>query len=342
MRRALWLSATVALAVVACAAPPPDTTSSPDGGGAAPAAATWVGPPTARASSIFYTAGGPNVGGCQVFPADSPWNTRVDALPVHARSAAWVATIGTSTRLHPDFGTFWDGAPIGIPYVTVTSVQARVPVTFDYADESDPGPYPIPPSAPIEGGASASGDRHVLVVDTGSCILYELYAAYPQGAGASWTAGSGAVWNLASNSLRPAGWTSADAAGLPILPGLVRYDEVQNGRIEHAIRFTAAQTQRGYIAPATHFASSSSDANRPPMGARFRLKATYDCSWMSHDANVICVALKEYGMLLADNGSNWYISGAHDPRWDDDALGDLKQIPGSAFEAVQTGPITTG
>lgn len=327
MRRALVLFPAVALAIAACAVP---------------GAGTWAGPPTERASSIYYTAGGPSVGGCQVLPSDNPWNTRVDALAVHPKSAAWVATIGTSARVHPDFGTFWEDAPIGIPFTTVAAGQARVPITFDYADESDPGPYPIPPNAPIEGGASADGDRHVLVVDTASCTLYELYAAYPQGGGTSWTAGSGAVWDLSSNALRPDGWTSADAAGLPILPGLVRYDEVQAGRIEHAIRFTASQTQRGYIAPATHFASSSTDVNRPPMGARLRLKASYDCTWMSHDARVICVALKEYGMLLADNGSNWYISGAHDPRWDDDALGDLKQIPGSSFEAVQTGAITTG
>jgi hypothetical protein len=304
--------------------------------------ATWAGPPTAKASSIFYDANGPSVGGCPLFPADNAWNVRVDGLPAHARSAAWVSTVGTAGRVHPDFGTFWAGAPIGIPFTTVGAGQASVPVIFDYADESDPGPYPIPPDAPIEGGSSAGGDRHVLVVETDSCTLYELYAAYPHGGGSSWTAGSGAVWDLASNSQRPAGWTSADAAGLPILPGLVRYDEVQAGRIEHAIRFTAAQTQRGYIAPASHFASSSSDPNRPPMGARFRLKGSYDCSWMSDDARVVCVALQEYGMLLADNGSNWYISGAHDPRWDDDALGDLKQIPGSAFDAVQTGPVTTG
>lgn len=345
VRREAWLVTAVALVVASCAVPPPDATPSPvastPDAGLTPAAA-WTGPPVARASSVYYSAGGPSVGGCSILPADNPWNTRVDGLAVHAKSAAWVTSMGGSARLHPDFGTFWEGAPIGIPFTTVTGSQARVPVTFDYADESDPGPYPIPATAPIEGGASAGGDRHVLVVETGSCTLYELYAAYPHGGGTSWTAGSGAVFDLSSNALRPDGWTSADAAGLPILPGLVRYDEVQAGRIDHAIRFTAALTQRGYIAPATHFASSSSDANRPPMGARFRLKSSYDCSWMSHDANVVCLALKQYGMLLADNGSNWYISGEHNPAWDDDALGDLKQIPGSAFEAVQTGPITTG
>lgn len=325
------LAAVAAAGLAACAAPPVETTAA-----AAPVA------PTERASSVYYTSDTPMVGDCAVFPADNPWNTPVTDLPVHARSSAWVASIGTGGRVHPDFGTFWAGAPIGIPYVTVDGSQPGVPVSFAYAGESDPGPYPIPPDAPIEGGAASSGDRHVLVVETDSCTLYELYAAYPQGGGANWTAGSGAVWDLASNDLRPAGWTSADAAGLPILPGLVRYDEVQAGHIDHALRFTAAPTQRGYIAPATHFASSSTDPNSPPMGARFRLKASYDCSWMEHDPRVVCEALKEYGMLLADNGSNWYISGAHDPRWDDDALGDLKQIPGSAFEAVQTGAITTG
>ncbi|MFL6206292.1 MAG: hypothetical protein ACJ739_13180 [Acidimicrobiales bacterium] len=213
-------------------------------------------------------------------------------------------------------------------------------MTFDYADESDPGPYPIPPTAPIEGGASSTGDRHVLVVDDAACKLYELYAAYPQNGGSSWLAGSGAIFDLRSNALRPEGWTSADAAGLPIYPGLVRYDEVvQEGVIDHALRFTVSRTQAGYIHPATHEASDVTDANVPPMGARFRMKAAYSCAAYSAEVQVICTALKRYGMLVADNGSSWYVSGAHDPRWDDDALGDLKLIPGSAFEAVDTGPV---
>jgi hypothetical protein len=251
-----------------------------------------------------------------------------------------VASIGAGTNLHPDFGTFWDGAPIGIPFIHVGAGQTKVPVSFDYADESDPGPYPIPANAPIEGGSTSDGDRHVLVIDDAACTLYELYDAHAEGGGASWHAGSGAVLDQRSNALRPDYWTSADAAGLPIYPGLVRYDEVVGeGVIDHALRFTISTTQRGFIHPATHFASSNTDANVPPMGARFRLKASYSCAALSAEVRVICAALKQYGMIVADNGSNWFVSGQHDPRWDDDALGDLKQIPGSAFEAVESGPV---
>jgi hypothetical protein len=214
-----------------------------------------------------------------------------------------------------------------------------VPVTFDDADESDPGPYPIPPDAPIEGGAQSDGDRHVLVLDRSECKLWELFDAHPQGGGASWHAGSGAVWDLRSNALRPEGWTSADAAGLPIFPGLVRYEEVAAGEIAHALRFTASRTQRGYVHPATHFASSITDPDVPPMGLRVRLQASFDCSGLSSEVQVICAAMKRYGMLLADNGSSWYVSGAPDPRWSDERLADLRRIPGTAFEAVDTGPV---
>jgi hypothetical protein len=283
----------------------------------------------------------PEVGGCSVFPSDNPWNQDISELPVHPNSAAFVASVGEDAHMHPDFGTEWEGAPIGIPYVIVQGDQARVPVEFEYADESDPGPYPVPPDAPIEGGPDADGDRHILIVDADACVLYELYAAYPEGDGASWTAGSGAIFDLSSNDLRPEGWTSADAAGLPILPGLVRYDEVAAGAIHHALRFTISNSQRAYVSPATHGASSNTDADLPPMGLRFRMKAEYDCSDYSSEIQVICMALKRYGMFVADNGSNWYLSGAPDPRWDDDALRDLKSIPGSAFEVVETGPITT-
>jgi hypothetical protein len=271
-----------------------------------------------------------------VFPKDNAWNQDISALPVHAKSAAWVSSIGKSGKLHPDFGTFWDGNSIGIPFVTHKGGVDNVKVTFDYADESDKGPYPIPKNAPIEGG----GDRHVIVIDTSTCTLYELFDAHPKNGGASWTAGSGAIFNLKSNKLRPKGWTSADAAGLPIFPGLVRYDEVKAGKITHALRFTVSKSQKGFIAPARHHASSSTNANLPPMGARFRLKASYSCAKYSKEVRVICAALKKYGMIVADNGSNWYVSGQHDPRWNDDALGDLKRIPGSAFEAVQTGGIS--
>jgi hypothetical protein len=277
---------------------------------------------------------------CSILPANNPWNTDVSAYPTATNSDTYVNNIGRWEQLHPDFGTVWNGAPIGIPYVIVGGSQPKVPVSFDYADESDPGPYPIPPTAPIEGGPSSGGDRHVLVIDDDDCVLYETFYSWPQNGGASWDAGSGAVWDLNSNGLRPDYWTSADAAGLPIFPGLVRYEEVvEQGVIDHALRFTVNNSQRAFIHPATHFASSSTDPARPPMGLRLRMKASYDCSWASSEIQVVCTALKKYGMFVADNGSDWYISGAPDPRWNDDALGDIKSVPGDAFEVVNTGPL---
>ncbi len=273
--------------------------------------------------------------GCSVFPDDNIWNTPVDTLPVAANSTAYIASIGANTGVHPDFGSgTWDGGLIGIPYIVVTGTQPKVPIRFvEYGDESDPGPYPIPPDAPIEGGANASGDRHVLVVDAGNCMLYELYHAFPQADG-SWHAGSGAIFDLQSNALRPANWTSADAAGLPILPGLVRYDEVAAGEIRHALRFTVPQTRREYVWPARHFASSLIDTAYPPMGQRFRLRADFDISGFSFEVQVILRALKKYGMIVADNGSSWYISGAPDERWNNEQLHELRQVLGSDFEAV--------
>ena len=244
-----------------------------------------------------------------------------------------MASIGTSVGLHPDFGTVWNGAPNGIPFTSVPGTQQRVPVSFTYADESDPGPYPIPSDAPIEGGPNSSGDRHVLVVDRDNCVLYEMYDAHPTADG-SWNAGSGAVFPLTSDALRPRGWTSADAAGLPILPGLVRYDEVSAGSIDHALRFTAVNTQRAYVWPARHFASSNTSTSVPPMGTRLRLKASVDISRFSPANQVILRALQQYGMILADNGSNLYVSGAPDPRWDDSDLGNLRQIIGNNLEVV--------
>ncbi len=276
----------------------------------------------------------PQVDGCSVFPADNIWNTTIDTLPVDPNSAAYVATIGAVENVHPDFGSgLWNGAPIGIPFTTVAETQAEVDITFDYADESDPGPYPIPPDARIEGGEHSNGDRHVLVLERDNCILYELFSAYPQGDG-SWHAGSGAVFDLKDHALRPAGWTSADAAGLPILPGLMRYDEVASGEIRHALRFTAPQTRRAYIWPARHYASSLTNSIYPPMGQRFRLKADYDISGFSSAVQVILRALKQYGMILADNGSPWFLSGVPDERWDNDILRELRQVTGAAFEAV--------
>jgi hypothetical protein len=284
-------------------------------------------------------AAGAQVGACPVLPVDNAWNTPIDTLPRHPSSDAFIATIGATRGVHPDFGTVYEGAPIGIPYVTVPGNQPRVRVTFDYDDESDPGPYPIPPNAPIEGGAWSDGDRHVLVVDRDNCILYELFHAYPQPDG-TWEAGSGAVYDLRSNALRPAGWTSADAAGLPIFPGLVRYDEVAAGEITHALRFTAPQTHRSFVWPARHFASSLTGAQYPPMGLRLRLKASFDLSGFSPPVQVILGALKKYGMILADNGSSWFVSGVPDSRWNDDMLvGELARVQGSDFEAVDMGSL---
>jgi hypothetical protein len=283
---------------------------------------------------------GGSITGLQVFPSDNPWNQDVSQQPVDPNSDALIASIGLDTGLHPDFGTVWAGAPIGIPYVVVSGSQPKVPVTFDYADESDPGPYPIPPDAPIEGGASSNGDRHILVIDKDNKKLYELFAAYPEGSG--WRAGSGAVFDLTSNSLRPAGWTSADAAGLPIFPGLVRYDEtVEQGVINHAIRFTVSRTRRAYVSPARHFASSNTDPNLPPMGMRVRLKASFDVSAFPPPVRVILTAMKKHGMIVADNGANWYVSGAPDPRWNDQELASLRQVRGRDFEVVQMGTVVT-
>ena len=277
----------------------------------------------------------PSLVGCPIFAEGNVWNTAVDDLPTDPRSSTYVANIGATTGLHPDFGSgTWNGGPIGIPYNIVAGTQQRVSIMFDYADESDPGPYPVPTEPEIEGGPSSTGDRHVLVVDEDNCILYELYSAYPQPDG-SWTAGSGAIFDLRSNALRPAGWTSADAAGLPILPGLVRYEEVASGEIRHALRFTAPSTRKTYIWPARHYASTIASPDYPPMGQRFRLKADFNTFGFSTEVRVILQALQKYGMILADNGSAWYISGVPDPRWDNDTLvNELRQVPGSAFEAV--------
>lgn len=307
-------------------------------GGVASAALTVLNrPATVDTTAERVSPPGAAVGGCQVFPADNPWNTEVASAPLRSDSAEIIAAIQSNggTHLHPDFG---ENPNYGIPYVVVPASQANVPIVYDpYGDESDPGPFPIPLDAPIEGGAGASGDRHVLVVQSGSCELFELFAASRSGGG--WTAASGARFDLSSNALRPLGWTSADAAGLPILPGLVRYDEVASGEIRHAIRVTFSRTQRGYILPATHFASSSTDPTLPPMGLRLRLKASFDVSALTGQARVIAEAMQRYGLIVADNGSNWFFQGAPSAGWDDDDLHQLKSISGLEFEVVDTGPI---
>ncbi len=272
-----------------------------------------------------------------MFPKSSQWNQRVDDLPVLPGSDRMVRAVGADDTMHADFGSGrYAGARIGIPFVTVGRSYATVPVKFDYDDESDPGPYPIPRDVPIEGGRRSDGDRHVIVVDRGRCRLYELYAAYPHDGGDRWTAGSGAIWSLRSNELRPAGWTSADAAGLPILPGLARWNEVKRGRIDHALRFTVPETRREYIYPARHFASDSNDRDLPAMGQRFRLKANYPIGGFPRQARIVLEALKRYGMIVADNGSGWYVTGAPNRHWDNDALHTLHDVAGSAFEVVDT------
>ena len=281
---------------------------------------------------------GPREYSCPIFPAGNPINRDISHAPVDPNSASYIASIGLTGHLHPDFGT---NPSYGIPYTVVGAHQPKVPIKFtEYGEESNPGPYPIPANAPVE-GAGEEGDRHMLVLQEGSCKLYELYNAQrdAQRAAGGWDAGSGAVFDLRSNALRPNGWTSADAAGLPIFPLLVRYPEVRAGRIDHALRVTVQRTQAGFIHPATHFASSSTDPSLPPMGLRLRLKASYSLAGFHGESLVVLRALKRYGLIVADNGSSWYITGAPDPRWRDEDLEQIKRVPGAAFEAVRTGPI---
>jgi hypothetical protein len=274
--------------------------------------------------------------GCPVFPAGNPWKQRVDRLPVAKNSGGIIARIGLSNPVHPDFGTVYNGVPNGIPYAVVSSSTNKIPVRFTYASESDKGPYPLPRNVPIEGGSASTGDRHVIVVDRSTCTDYELYDAHPPTGGKPWTAGSGAIFNLRSDHLRPAGWTSADAAGLPILPGLARFSEVRAGAIDHALRFTAPCTSAHYIYPARHEASTCSLPDAPPMGLRVRLKQSVNISRLPAQARIVATALKRYGMILADNGSPWYISGAPNPRWNDDALHALGGLTGRDFQVVTT------
>jgi hypothetical protein len=273
------------------------------------------------------------IGPCPVLPANNIWNTPVDTLPVLPNSSSMVNTIGANTGFHADFGAgMWDGGPIGIPFITVPGTQTKYPASFYYPSESDPGPYAIPLNAPIEGGSNSTGDRHAISIDVDNCILYELYDAHPQPS--SWSAGSGAIFNLNSNALRPATWTSADAAGLPIMPGLATYEEVLSGEIKHAIRFTAPQSRREYVWPARHYASTLTGTQYPRMGERFRLKASYNITSFPAEVQVILRAMKKYGIMFADNGSAWFISGKPDSRWNDDNLHTLGQLLGSNFEAV--------
>jgi hypothetical protein len=278
----------------------------------------------------------PGAEACRLTPRDNYWRADVRGLPVHSRSTAYINNIGANATLKADFGSgLWEGGPIGIPYVVVPGTQPKVPITFQYWRESDPGPYPIPPNPPIEGGSESDGDRHVLVVDKDNCVYYETFSTYPNGSG-GWTAGSGAVWDMRSNDLHPDTWTSADAAGLPILPGLVRYDEVAAGKVLHAIRITVPTTQDSYIWPARHNAGATTNVNYPPMGTWLRLNSSVDPNTFDPAVRPIVVALQKYGAIVADNGSPWYMSGAPDARWDNDKLRQLARIKGNDFQAVNT------
>jgi hypothetical protein len=276
-----------------------------------------------------------DLGGIRLLPDDSPWHKDISNDPVDPNSARILARIGLDKPLRADFGPEWRGAPMGIQYVVVGRNQKKVPVAFTYADESDAGPYPIPADAPIEGGPKGDGDRHILVLDRDDWKLWEVFNAFPDGKG-GWKAGGGAIWDLKQNQVRPDRWTSADAAGLPILPGLVRYDEVVGKKaIEHALRFTVSKSRRAYVPPASHWASKLYDEDLPPMGMRVRLRADYNISGFSPEATVILTALKKYGMFMADNGSDNFISGAHDPRWNVDALRHLLRVKTKDLEVVE-------
>jgi len=326
----LWIAGALGLALAACL-PAPELATPP------PAPDSTV-TSAARAAATAGSTGAED--GCSIFPADNIWNTVIADAPVDPLSDAYVQSIGLDEPMHPDFGQgLWDDGPIGIPYAEAGSTTPREPVEFYYPDESDPGPYPIPTEAPVEGGPDSDGDRHILTLETDECRLYELYDARLESG--RWTAGSGAIFDLRSNTLRPAGWTSADAAGLPIFPGLVRFEDVASGEIRHALRFTAPQTQRAYVWPARHFASDFTDSALPPMGQRFRLRADFDLEPFSPDVRVILRALQTYGMMLADNGSPWFLSGAPDERWDNEVLHELAQVHGRDFEAVDVSGMVT-
>ena len=296
-----------------------------------------VAPGGTSAASARISPAVPEVGGCRIFPANNWWNADISNYPLDPNSDAYIAAL--PGNLHPDFGSnpHW-----GFPFEIVPADQKKVPVRFHYKSQSNKGPYPIPPDAQIEGGRHSHGDRHVLVLQQGVCKLYEMFDAYPIDGGKSWRAGSGAIFPLDTNKLRPNGWTSADAAGLPIIPALVKCAEVKAGEIDHALQVTFDETQEGYIHPATHYASDSRQEDLPPMGLRFRLKASYDISGITGQAHVIAVAMKKYGMFVAQNGSNWYFAGEGGKAskcWNDADLDQLKDIPNTAFEVVKTGKI---
>jgi len=332
-----WLAVVTAVIVAACGSSSPAQNDGGGGSGGDDGSGSGGDDGSGSGGNV------PNLGGCPIFPPDNPWNTRIDdttKFPVNPQWSAYQGQMSLSTHLHPDWGD-WSTDHYGIPWQTVPAGQALVPMTFMYADQSDPGPYPFPMNAKVEGGAGSGGDMHVLVVDAGACVLYETWSSTYVGPG--WSCGSGAKFDLRSDALRMDGWTSADAAGLPILPGLVKLSEVQAGAVNHAMRFTMNHTQQAYIHPATH-AAGDKDATLPPMGLRLRLKASFDLSPFTGPAKVIFVAMQQYGLILADNGSDWYVTGDSDDGWTplmDDLSTAFHQVYGSDFEAVDTGPVST-
>ena len=338
---AILASTLFALLLVACAGGASSNRGANNGGsGEAGGSAGSGGGTGGSSSSCQQMVLGQNksLGGFLPFSSANLWNTDISTAPIDPKSDSIISTyVGSSTHIHPDFG---NDPTYGIPYVVVDGNQPLVPIHLGaYGGDSDPGPMPVPANAPVEGGASSTGDRHVLVLNNANCFLYELYNAAP-GAGGSWSADSTAVWDLLGNTQRPYTWTSADAAGLPIFPGLVRYDEVAAGNIRHAFRFTLPHTRAAFTPPASHWAANTTDVNAPPMGMRLRLKASYDISGFSSQMQVILVAMKKYGLILADNGSSLFVTGVSDSRWGSD-LESLKTVPAMAFEVVQMNPIYT-
>jgi hypothetical protein len=324
----------VALGLAGCTAPPSAKWQATPAGGTPSPGSSASGLPAAPSPSAVPPATGTGLRGCPNLPADNVWHADVSKLPVSSGSGAYVASIGATGHVKADFGAgLWDGGPIGIPITYTGAWQTRVPVSFDYAGESDPGPYPIPRNALVEGGPNGDGDRHVIVLDPGGCRVYEMYDAHPQGNG-GWSASSGAVFDLRANKMRPLKWTSADAAGLSIYAGLVRYDEVAAGHVDHAIRMTVRTSQRLFVWPGSHYASTNTDPGRPPMGLRLRLKANVDVSTFPPQARVVAEALKRYGAIVADNGGDWFLSGTQDDRWNNEQLDALKGLHGGDFEAV--------
>jgi len=333
----------LALVLTGCGGTSSTSTSGTGSNGNSGSGGNGGGGTSTGACSVMSTGVGASLNGFVPFTSTSLWNTDISSASIDQNSDAIINFIGPSIGLHPDFGSGqYNGSDIGIPYTIVSGTQGMVSIDFTaYGSESDPGPMPIPSGAPIEGDPNpGNGDRHVLVLDNSNCFLYELYSSYPNNDG-TWNAASTAVWDLISNEQRPYTWTSADAAGLPIFAGLVRYDEVAAGKISHALRFTLPQSQAAFIPPASHWASNSTNSLAPPMGMRLRLKASYNISSFSTNVQVVLTALKKYGMIMADNGSAMYICGAPDNRWDNADLHNLSQVPASAFEVVQMSPIYT-